>query len=213
MKTTTTLLIAMGIGSITASAQTRLGFMAGATYSNLKTKSGSLSESGDYKIGFTTGLMVNIPISKTFSLQPAVNFTQKGTSSDDALTSEKITLNYLEVSTDFVYSVKPNEGFFIGAGPSIANGLIGKHKWEIKSSGEKDSKDIYFGSDDDQVKSFSLGGDLMAGYKFKKGLVFTAGYNFDFTDMSNNDDSIVEISTKSNYFSLKIGYFFPAKTK
>jgi hypothetical protein len=211
MKTTIPLLIAMVIGSVTASAQTRFGFVAGATYSNWKTKSGSGTISGDYKIGFTTGLILDIPFYKTFSFQPAYNFTQKGTRYDDEYSSVTITLNYVEFPLNFVYKAKPNEGFFIGAGPSIAYGWSGNNKEEIKPSGEKHSEDIYFGSEKDELKSFSLGGNLIAGYNFKKGLLFSAGYNFDLTDMSNFNDQNKESTLKSNYFSLKVGWIFPSK--
>jgi hypothetical protein len=212
MKTTTTLLIAMAFASITVSAQTRFGITAGATNSNLKAKSDEGSESADYKMGFTTGIFIDMPMTKNFSFQPALNFTQKGAKYEDEYSIEKMTLNYFEVPLNFIYSFKPSQGLFIGAGPTIALGLSGKDKYEIKNSGEEDSEDIEFGSEPGEVKSFSFGGNFMAGYKIKNGLLFSAGYNFDYSNMVNNeDDPMYESSLKSNYISLKIGWTFLQK--
>jgi hypothetical protein len=211
MKTTTTLLIAMVIGSITASAQTKFGITAGATYANMKFKSGDVSVKNDYKLGFTAGVFADMTISKDFSFQPALNFTQKGTKDEGDGYSDKTTLNYLEVPLNFVYSFQPGNGLFIGAGPSIAFGLSGQDKWE--ENGNSGSDDINFGSGQDEVKVFELGANFMAGYKMKNGFLVSAGYNLGLTDISNYDDNIAKGSVKSNYFSLKVGWTFHSKTK
>jgi hypothetical protein len=211
MKTTTTLLIAMMIGSITASAQTNFGITAGATYANMKYNSGDLSVKNDYKMGFTAGIFADMAFSKNFSFQPALNFTQKGTKDEGDGYSDKITLSYLEVPLNFVYSFQPKQGLFIGAGPSIAFGLSGKDKWE--ENGNSGSDDIKFGSGEDEVKVFELDANFMAGYKMKNGFLVSAGYNLGLTDISNYDDNIEKGSVKSNYFSLKVGWTFHSKTK
>jgi len=120
------------------SAQTTIGFTAGASFANVTVKSGLVSASPKLKTGLTAGIMVDAPLSANFHFQPAFNFVQKGYIVKDETGTEKVNFNYLEVPLNFVYSTKKNEGFFIGAGPSIAYGISGMDKFKYSGSGMPD---------------------------------------------------------------------------
>ena len=115
----------------------------GATYARI-----SYEDNEDYKpiVGLTVGVGYNILVSKNLSVQPELNFVQKGSSSTDSYTdfpygggfeniklTTKTRLGYLQVPI----LVKMNLGkFYFNAGPSIGYGLKGKEEYKLSSSGE-----------------------------------------------------------------------------
>jgi hypothetical protein len=100
---------------------------------------------GDYDTksitGFTVGVGYNVSISPVFSIQPELNFIQKGSQQEVSFemvedgflysfqSEAKSTINYLEVPilarAEFG---SQKTKFFVQAGPSIAYGLGGKSK-------------------------------------------------------------------------------------
>lgn len=116
-------------------------------------------EYGDYDTksitGFTVGLGYNIAISPVFSIQPELNFIQKGSQQEvsfqmsegeftfDVQSKVKSTINYLEVPVlaRAEFGSK-NARFFVQGGPSIAYGLGGKTKltFTLNENGEKYSE-------------------------------------------------------------------------
>lgn len=139
------------------------------------------------------------------SFQPALNFVQKGTKLEQDDVKDIVTYNYLEVPLNFVYRTQKEQGFFIGAGPSVAFGLSGKEKYsDFQNSA--DSK-VKFGSGDDEVKSIEFGVNALAGYKFGNGFLFSANYNLGLSNIQNGSSD--EMGTvKNRYFAFKIGYSF-----
>jgi outer membrane immunogenic protein len=132
MKSITTLMTLMILlTAFSLSAQTTIGFTAGASFANVTVKSGFISASPKSKTGITAGIIINAPLGSNFSFQPAVNFLQKGYKVKDETGTETVNFYYLEVPLNFVYSTKKNEGFFIGAGPSISYGISGKVKGHL----------------------------------------------------------------------------------
>lgn len=130
MKSTTTLLVLMILlTSHSLSAQTKVGLTAGGSFSTITAKIEGVSISPKTRPGFTGGLFADFPLSSNFSFQPAFNFVQKGANEKDETFTDKVGYNYVEVPLNFVYN---NEGFFIGAGPSMAFGLSGKEKYVDK---------------------------------------------------------------------------------
>ena len=73
-------IMVIAVLSITALAQkVTFAVSAGISYANVFLKADSNKVEGlGSKNGFTGGISANIPISKYFSFQPAVNFLQKG---------------------------------------------------------------------------------------------------------------------------------------
>jgi len=101
---------------------TRFGFTAGTAIANYHSNGTDPGDNGNSKIGLTGGLLIDIPIGKTFSFQPAVNFVQKGTKDEQTMggVTEKVSLNVnsIEVPMNLLFNSHGNSGnFFIGAGP------------------------------------------------------------------------------------------------
>lgn len=196
-----TLLAVFCIFSIHSSAQkaSRFGIQAGATYSNLTVGYDGETESGDYKPGFTAGIMLDKQIGKSFYLQPALNFVQKGFHEKSSYSGEKstITFAYIELPVNFVYRKKQESGFFIGGGPSLGCGIGGTSK----IGDEKEP--IHFGGEGNG-DLFELEANLLAGYMFPGKFQVSVNYNFGITSLT--DDSSVKM--KNNYFGLRLGYYF-----
>lgn len=194
-------------------SKAQVGIQAGASFANWTVKPSDLDLSSKYKPGITAGLFTKIPFGNAFSLQPAINFVQKGYMMKDEYSSEKTTLNYIEIPVNFVYTVKDN-GLFFGAGPSVAFGLSGKTKYVDKSDpSNSENEDIKFGASTDEVNKLNrldIGANFIAGYQFKDGLMISANYNFGLSDI-HNWETDEKITLKNNYFSIRIGYLLKQK--
>ena len=122
--------------SVSTHAQKRqFGFTAGTTIANYKAKSDGNNETLNSKAGFTLGVIANFAAGKSFVIQPAINWVQKGTQDKQTFmgVTEKVTLitNHIEVPLNFLYKAGSNSGnFFIGAGPSLAFAISGKLKFK-----------------------------------------------------------------------------------
>lgn len=196
----------------TSNAQnTRFGFTAGATFANYHSKVDGESETADSKTGLTVGVLVDVPVNKHFSFQPAVNFVQKGTKDEQGGDKVSIRVNCIEVPMNFLYNTAGNTGnFFIGAGPSLAFALSGKMKFDDGTNSI--SEDVKFGSgDEDLMKGFDLGANFLAGYAFSNGLFLSANYNMGLSNL--NPDASDDATLKSSYFGIKLGYMLKGKGK
>ncbi len=195
---------------------TRFGFTAGVSFANYNSKVDGESDNGNSKVGLTAGVLVDIPLSKNLSFQPAVNFVQKGTKDEQTFggVTEKVSLgtNHIEVPFNFLFNASGNTGnFFIGAGPSLAFGISGKLKYDDGT--DSFTEDVKFGSsDDDFMKGFDLGANFLAGYCFPNGLLFSANYNAGLSNLfpggSGGNGTL-----KSHYFGIKIGWMLNGKNK
>lgn len=200
MKKVLLLIIAM-FGAATTFAQTiSYGINAGVNLSKMSVSFSNLTASTKSLTGFHVGGLVDFNFG-TFSLQPGVQFTTKGGSSNDAsdesIASSKITLNYIEVPVNLLYNVKAGDGsVFIGGGPYAGFGLSGTTT--EGSSGQKE--DLHFGSSDDDIANPDFGINLLGGYKFASNLAISGGYSFGLANLSN--DNTVKIHNKGFRFSL-----------
>ena len=185
----------------------RFGFTAGTSIANYNFKYGGTNISGDPKTGFTVGLLADIPTSANFSIQPALNFVQKGTQSEEMGEKLSTSVNCLEIPVNFFYRTAGKAGsFFVGTGPSFAFNISGKSKYDDGTTIEED--DIKFGSDkdNDDMKILDEGINFLAGYEFSNGLFLSAGSNLGFKNLSLYSDD--DESIKSKYFNIKIGFMF-----
>jgi hypothetical protein len=211
MKTiSTTLVLMILLTTVTVSAQkTSVGFTAGATFSKVKAKADNISLSSDFKPGFTAGIIIDVPLSTNLSFQPALNYTQKGGTFKEEGETDKMTLNYLEIPLNFIYSTGANQGFFVGAGPALSYGLSGKEKFSDPSIVEPTK--IKFGSDDEELKPFEFSANIISGYRFAKGFMLSANYNLGLTSLANADSD--EGTLKNSYFAIKVGCLLNGKGK
>lgn len=130
----------------------------GATYSSIVFDDSG--EDVESKLGLSFGVGYNIRINELLSVQPEVNFVQKGYSAKSNYTdfpygggfqtvniSEDNKMNYLQVPI----LVKVTFGkFYINAGPSFGFGLNGKGKFTYSEIGEDQFGYPYEYSDDNK---------------------------------------------------------------
>lgn len=184
------------------------GITAGATLSNMYSKIDNEKDHGKTHPGFTFGILTDIPIGQKCSIQPALNFVQKGTEDEDPDFDEKMKLNinYLELPVNFIYRANSSGNhFFFGGGPAIAYAISGKLKYEW--SGNKEEYDVNFGNDEsDDFKPFDFGINGLVGYQLKNGLMFTLNYTHGFGNLIIGDADDGKL--KNTSFGLKIGYLF-----
>jgi len=211
MKKLSFFLIILFTGYFSGNAQTtRFGLHAGTSIANYKLKYPGLTLSGDSKAGITAGILTDIPLSSSFSIQPALNFVQKGTQSEDMGEKSTTSINCLEIPVNFLFRTGGNAGsFFVGGGPSFAFNMSGKSKYDDGTT--TDEEDLKFGNDPNNhsMKSLDAGINFLAGYEFSNGLFLSAGYNQGLSNMSLYSDD--DESIKSNYFSIRIGFMFGGK--
>ncbi len=191
----------------------RFGFNGGILSAVSKVTSDNETSSSKSKIGFTVGVMADVPIGSNFSFQPGLSFLQKGgqDTQNDGTNTTKVTIsvNCLELPLNLVYKTGGKAGgFFIGAGPSLTYNLSGKIKATV--DGTTISQSIKFGSgSEDMLKRFELGGNFLTGYEFSNGLSLTLNYNIGFNNISADPQS----KWKSSYVGLRLGYFLKGNIK
>jgi hypothetical protein len=184
------------------SQKARIGFTAGSTLANYKIKDDSGDQSGNSKAGFTAGIIVNIPAGKNFMIQPGVQWVEKGAKDEENGDKASLTINSIEIPVNFVYT--STGGFFIGAGPSASFAVSGKAKFNDVSA------DIHFGnSNDDDMKGFDFGANVVTGYQSPKGFLIAANFNQGFSNLVSGDAS--SSSLKSHYFGIRLGYVLKGK--
>lgn len=240
------LIAAIAAVSTGANAQVNFGAQVGGNMANAKveyTDAGTTTkQKTKSKFGFLIGAIAEIPFSSNVSFRPELNFVQKGykvdvneTQTSGGITatsvgSGKITLNFIELPLNFVYSVPAGAGnVFFGAGPAFGFGLSGKYdqtstttvsgpgfptstessteKGDVKFDGKK-YEDLAANDVDAHLKSFDFGGNILAGYKMSNGIAINLGYTMGFSNLDPNKDQ----SLKTKGFTIKLGYLFGAKS-
>lgn len=200
--------IAMLLVCISSYAQDiRVGISAGPVLSDMRSKVDGEKEKTDIKFGFSAGLVVNIAISDNISIQPGLQFVQKGGKGKDEEESVTLTLNYIEVPVNFIYNFgETTSSFFVGAGPSFGVGISGKLKY--KAGDYAGSAKIKFGSNEgeDNFKRMDIGANILAGYNISKSLFISANYTHGFSNLVVGGNEVGKLSNR--YCSVKVGWLF-----
>ncbi len=196
-------------------AQGTFGIAAGATFASYKASGPTIpiTAKNQLRVGFTAGVTSSFSIGKSFNFEPALNFLQKGGDLKDDLTSDKLTLNYLELPLNFVYKTHGAAGeFFAGAGLSLSLGLSGKDKFIAGTYPA--TTNIKFGTaGNDDFKPLEFGINILAGYQLKNGLRVAANYNAGLNNILNTNGFDQIGSYHNRYFGIRIGYMFKSKKK
>ncbi|WP_316633810.1 porin family protein [uncultured Flavobacterium sp.] len=199
--------------SVTVIAQTqkvKLGVKAGLNLSSLTFDESELNSST--KAGFTTGLMVEIPLAKNFSLQPELLYSQQGTKtsfSDIDVTNSNfrstIKLNYLNIPIMLKYYVI--EGLSVQVGPQLGILLKANNKYQDNFLG-------YENQDSFDLKDYSTGVDtsvnLGLGYQLKNKFYTDLRYNISYSNVFKEGDAnhFINKDMKNRVFQITIGCFF-----
>ncbi|MCF8245042.1 MAG: PorT family protein [Saprospiraceae bacterium] len=160
----------------------------------------------DYIVGVNAGLVVEIGVSDMFSIQPEVNYLQKGykTTIENSTKQEfKTYLNYVEMPILL-------KGKF-GAGDLKFNALLGPtfgYAFDGKIKSDDGDTDIDF--DKSNIKQYDIGGmaGIGLGYDVYPGTVFLdarLGWGFTNLDDSDNSDNF---KWRNRGFNIGIGYIY-----
>lgn len=198
---------------MTITAQTekvKVGVKAGLNLAALTFDESELNSSN--KTGFTAGVMVEVPLSKNFSLQPELLYSQQGTKisfSDPDVTNSQfkstIDLNYLNIPVMLKYYVV--KGLSIQAGPQIGILLKANNKYQDNFLGYENKETL-------NLKEYSTGIDTSVdfglGYQFKDKFYTDLRYNVSYSNVFKEGDAnhFINNDMKNRVFQITIGYFF-----
>lgn len=197
-----------------ASAQPTFGVKAGLGVANLYGfEDGDLSAGVEKSpvLGFTGGVMAQLPLSPSFAVRPEVLFTMKGTKISSEVTvggttveaSQTTRINYVEVPV--MARVALPVGPFADAGILVGPTVGFKLSESLKA--ERDGVEINIGdSADDFAKSFDAG--VAVGAEYGSGpFAVEARYTYGLLGV-NEDDDDEDFSVKNGVFSITGAFRF-----
>ena len=198
----------------TVAAQTdkvKIGVKAGLNISSLTSDENELDSSD--KTGFTAGIMAEIPLTKNFSIQPEVLYSQQGMkfsySDVDVQNSHyksTIGLNYLNIPVMLKYYVV--KGLSVQAGPQVGILLKANNKYQDNFLGYENHETFNLS---DYANGIDTAVNFGLGYQFKNkfytDLRYTISYSDIFKDASANT-YIINSDMKNRVFQITVGYFF-----
>ena len=130
---------AVVVAVMSAQAQTKsapvnkIGLQVGTNFSTYNEEFPNNTErKSDSKLGFLIGAIADVDFGNSVSFRPELNFIQKGgeqkySPNANVNIQEELTLNYIQLSPNFVYNFGGSAGkFFIGVGPELSFGLGGR---------------------------------------------------------------------------------------
>jgi hypothetical protein len=162
-------------------------------------------EEWDGRTGFHGGVLVNIPVTELFSVQPELLYSTQGFKFTDVEDNEEVTgkLDYIIIPVLADFSLA--EGFSLQGGPQIGFNVTK----ELEADGY--SMDIEESDEVDEVKSIEFAATIGAQYRLPMGLFFQARYTIGFTDIietNPNYEFDMDTSLKNSVFSISAGWFF-----
>ncbi len=144
------LLVIQGVSAQSLS----FGGKLGVNIANMEFSEDGLTIEPDSKMGLNIAAILNVGLTDAFSVQPEVNFIQKGYTLDFELFDETVEsdfiINYLEVPVLGKYSFGTDQLMgFVEAGPTVGFAM------SAKTVTDGDSEDIDF--DEDGLKRLDFG--------------------------------------------------------
>jgi len=169
-----------------------------APYDSLEKVSGA--------VGYTFGVFYKHWLTDYISLQPGLNLVSKRwwEELDDgvAIYVTRVSMNYLELPIQVVYTSKKTRGIFVGAGPSLMVGLGGKRT--VTEDGNLiESDKITIGSVNAPEKRMTIAVNTMAGYAFKRVLT-SLNYSQGITNQPANNADHGNV----NQLTLRVSFLF-----
>lgn len=187
-----------------------------------------------FKLGFSVAGVLNWQLNDFLALQPSIGISKKGNSHDfkeeysgqatvEGYSRDRVT--YIDVPVNIAAGIRLGPGQIqLFAGPYIAYAIAGKHRYDIKSTGEsdpvdlKDSKKIKFTNkideedhDDDDIASFQrpldYGVNVGLGYNYNN-LLFNLGFAMGLSNLQPDrgeagfDPSDYKYSNRTVFFTV-----------
>ncbi|WP_114308320.1 porin family protein [Winogradskyella arenosi] len=138
-------------------------------------------------LGFHVGVISEIPLSETFSLQPELLYSTQGSEVQDVV---KIKVDYLAIPVMAKYYLI--EGLSIEVGPQFS--------FLVNDKGEYINSDLP--DEDTNAANIDIGANAGIGYNLGTNLFVQARYNFGISTVAENPD------IKNSVFQVALGYKF-----
>ena len=194
----------------------RFGIKAGANAASFNEQKFSTNV---MKLGLYGGVYADFPISKLFSFQPEVLYSQMGAESvdiektevDENIKGSKVSLNY--ISVPLMLQIRPGKRFYIEAGPEFSYFLNGKSEGEktvttvVNGVTVTNSESFSENIQNDDINKFNVGLGLGLGYYFSDHLGINARYVNSLTDIGKDRVDGQSIVT-NRVFQLGLNYKF-----
>lgn len=195
------------ITALASKAQIKFGVKAGANFYSITGADADangldVEEGRKTKIGIAGGLLVNIPVSSMFSVQPELLYSMEGNKQEIGDVKASINLSYLNIP--IMAQLNTTSGFYAETGPQI--GFLMSAKTKYDDGTVEDEEDVK-----DELKSIGFSWALGAGYKMKCGFGFGARYNFGLSTL--DDDSTDPLKVMSSGFHVGVFYLFGGDKK
>lgn len=223
-------LAAVLFGTVNLNAQ-NAQIRAGINFANVSVTDNGRVDDAKSLTSFHAGIVGDVPLGSTFSFQPGILFTGKGTKSQSGDPSAsgswyKAVTNpyYLEVPANLVFKAPIGTGtrFFAGAGPYLAIGIGGKNKVEgrtVLGTTFENENDIEFSDDDPTTLSEEEGAGFGILRRFDYGLNGTAGiegksivlgvnYGYGLAKLQSGANNSADNNNKHRVWSVTVGFKF-----
>jgi hypothetical protein len=154
------------------------------------------------RLGFVSGVYVNVPLNDKFSFQPEMIYSAQGDKENTFYAAQVVSgvgnvelfdvevLNKLDyLSIPLMFQFKIVDEFYLQAGPQLSFLINAKQKSSVSSMFINNNPAIPKASEvdiKDQVNSVDFSFNLGLGYKTKVGLNFDARYNLGLSDIESN---------------------------
>ena len=149
----------------------------------------------DKRTGLAAGLFLRLPMGGTFSIQPEVLYSQKGTKFSEDGGEVTIELDYLDIPVLARVASGPS-GFALFVGPSFGFKVRARAKGE--AGGSEASEDI-----SEDVESLDVGFILGAGFQTPR--VFLDGrFQWGLSNINKAEPEVTEM--KNRVFSVLLGF-------
>jgi len=222
MKKILSMLFVLALSAPVFAQSVKFGIKAGLNESTAEL--GQTSSKISNLSGLNAGAFAEFEFGKV-SLQPGLNFTQKGFNSKTSIivpypqgptngsfnATGRIRLSYLQLPVNVLYNIAVNPGkIFLGGGPYYGYALSGNNKNNVTSvspdgtSTSSQNAKIVFGGESGESRS-DFGLNALAGFKFKKGLLFSVNYEYGLTNVYKSQPATTD---KNRVLGLSVGYQF-----
>ena len=180
MKKTLIIIIAT-LSAVNIHAQIQFGVKGGLNLSNLILSPSVQEASYNLKPGFNAGVLVHIPLSNHFGLQPEILYSGQGSNGNTNFENITIRLQYLTIPLLLKYAVSSR--FFAEIGPQAGFLLSARKKVHTTDYVLENPDDPYIDHAGDNIdirsyyRSVDLSGVIGIGYLFTPNIGAVANYN------------------------------------
>jgi outer membrane immunogenic protein len=198
------------LASAMCTAQIKLGAIGGPQFDKQKwvSNNNTFNQSSIGTIRLEIGVMADIPLAETWSIQPELLYsrskTKQVTDFENALQSTTYNLGYLKMPVCIAYLIPyPKSHIYFGAGPYISTLVLNNYSYYQNDVNLGSGKMRIGKTANDQFTAWDYGARFKTGIQFKKG--FMAGI---FVDRGIKDINPQSVRTFNNTAGVNFAYLF-----